>query len=250
MGVLVRELAALYAAFAAGRPSPLPELPVQYADFAVWQRELAARRGARRRSSPTGGGSWPALPPLLELPTDRPRPAVQTLPRRPAVPLRARRRRWPRRSRRSAAREGATLFMALLAAFQALLAALHRRRTTSRSARRSPAATARETEGLIGFFVNTLVLRADLAGDPSFRELLARVRETALGAYAHQDLPFEQLVEELQPEREPRPHAAVPGDVRAPERAAAERLDAAGPRAWPPAGAPSGNGQVRPHARR
>ena len=161
-------------------PSPLPELPVQYADFAVWQRELARGRGAGGASSPTGASSWPALPPLLELPTDRPRPAVQTLPRR-----RGRRlllgRRSTRRSRRSAGGEGATLFMTLLAAFQALLGRYTGPGPTSPSARRSPAATGAEIEGLIGFFVNTLVLRARPGGRARrFRELLGRVRETAL----------------------------------------------------------------------
>ena len=104
--------------------------------------------------------------------------------------------------RRSARQQEATLFMALLAALPGAAAPLQRAGRRAWSARRSPTGTRRELEGLIGFFVNTLVLRADLAGDPTFRELLARVREAALGAYAHQDLPFEQLVEELQPERD------------------------------------------------
>ena len=115
--------------------------------------------------------------------------------------------------RARAGSEGATLFMVLLAAFQAC-SALHRPGATWWSARRSPTATGSEIEGLIGFFVNTLVLRTDLARRPAFRALLARVRETALGAYAHQDLPFEQLVEELRPRAQPRPHAALPGRVR------------------------------------
>ena len=198
MGILVREVAALYAAFAEGRPSPLPELPVQYADFAVWQRswlhgEVLESEIAFWRRQLAG------LPPLLELPTDRPRPAVQSY-RGASRPV-----RLPagltRQVEALARREGATLFMVLLAGFQALLA---RSSGQDDLAVGSPVAGRNrvETEGLIGFFVNTLVLRGDLSGaSPSFRELLGRVRETALAAYLHQDVPFEKLVEELAPER-------------------------------------------------
>jgi amino acid adenylation domain-containing protein len=198
LGVLVREMSALYGAFSHRLPSPLPMLPVQYADFAVWQRRLL--------SGPVLDGllSWwkdqlAGLPPLLELPTDRPRPAVQTfrgatlpvvLPPGTAAAVQA-------LSRRS----GTTPFMTLLAAFLALL---HRSARLDDLAVGSPIANRgrAEIEGLIGFFVNTLVLRADLAGDPPFGELLARVQAVAAGAYAHQDLPFERLVEELEPERQ------------------------------------------------
>ena len=163
MGILVREVAALYAAFAAGRPSPLPELPVQYADFAVWQRswlhgEVLEREIAFWRRQLAG------LPPLLELPTDRPRPAVQSF-RGAARPV-----RLPagltRQVEALGRREGATLFMVLLAAFQALLA---RYSGQDDLAVGSPVAGRNrvEIEGLIGFFVNTLVLRGDLAGEPA-----------------------------------------------------------------------------------
>ena len=247
MGVLVRELAALYAAFRAGGPSPLPELPVQYADYAAWQRERLRGRGAGARSSRTGGSSWRARRALLELPTDRPRPAVQTLPGRAACRSSSR-AELPERLRALGRREGATLFMVLLAAFQALLRRYSGQEdvvvgTPDRRARR-----AAEIEGLIGFFVNTLVLRTDLSGDPTFRELLARVREATLGAYAHQDVPFEQLVEELQPEREPEPHAALPGDVRPAERRRRAALRAAGAGAASRVGAATGHRQVRPDA--
>src|SRR5882724_10345567 len=197
MGILVRELAALYAAFSAGQPSPLPELPVQYADFAVWQRswlvgEVLAREVSFWRAQLAG------LPPLLELPTDRPRPAVQSFrgATRP-VGLPA---ALTRQARSLARREGATLFMVLLAGFETLLARYSGQEDLAVGA---PVAgrTHREIEELIGFFVNTLVLRADLTGAPPFRELLGRVRETALAAHSHQDLPFERLVEELAPER-------------------------------------------------
>ncbi len=196
-GILVREVAALYAAFAEGRPSPLPELPVQYADFAVWQRswlqgEVLEREIAYWKQHLAG------LPPLLELPTDRPRPAVQSYrgamrPARLPAGLTAQMEALARR-------EGATLFMVLLAGFQALLA---RASGQEDLAVGSPIAGRNrvETEGLIGFFVNTLVMRGHLTGHLSFRELLARVRETALAAYVHQDVPFERLVEELAPER-------------------------------------------------
>ncbi len=197
MGILVREVAALYAAFAAGRPSPLPELPVQYADFAVWQRswlrgEVLESEIAWWRDRLAG------LPPLLELPTDRPRPAAQsyrgaTRPVRLPVEL-------VRRAGVLGRREGATLFMVLLATLQALLARYSGQEDLAVG---SPAAGRDrvETEGLIGFFVNTLVLRGDLAGAPTFRELLGRAREAALAAWMHQDVPFEKLVDELAPER-------------------------------------------------
>jgi non-ribosomal peptide synthetase component F len=188
----------LYGAFAAGRPSPLPDLPLQYADFAAWQRAwLSGERLAAQLDY------WRAqlagLEPLA-LPTDHPRPSVQgfrgaTLPIELGAELTEALKALGRR-------EGATLFMVLLAGFQALLG-----RYTGQDdvAVGSPIAnrTRSELEGLIGFFVNSLVLRADLSGDPGFRALLGRVREATLGAYAHQDLPFEKLVEELQPARDP-----------------------------------------------
>jgi amino acid adenylation domain-containing protein len=200
-GVLARELEALYAARIAGRASPLPPLEIQVPDFAVWQRgwlqgEALARQLDYWRQRLAG------IEPL-ELPADRPRPAV----------FRARGGSQPlvlpesvaRAVRDLARREGATPFMVLLAVFQALL-----RRHADPGEERPDAPVGSmianrnraETEGLIGFFVNVLVLRADLSGDPGFRELLRRVREVALGAYAHQDLPFERLVGELQPERD------------------------------------------------
>ncbi|HEX4494252.1 MAG TPA: amino acid adenylation domain-containing protein, partial [Thermoanaerobaculia bacterium] len=197
MGILVREVTALYAAFAQGRPSPLPELPVQYADFAVWQRswlhgEVLEREIDWWRHQLDG------LPPLLELPTDRPRPAVQSF-RGGERPV-----RLPaglvRQAETLSRREGATLFMVMMAAFQALLA---RYSGQDDLAVGIPVAGRNrvELEGLIGFFVNNLVLRGDLAGHPTFRELLGRVRESELAAQAHQDVPFERLVEELSTER-------------------------------------------------
>jgi len=200
LGLLVREIAALYPALAAGRPSPLPPLPalpVQYADYALWQRSwlqgevLAGEIG-------WWAGKLAGLPPLLELPTDRLRPAAQSH-RGASRPVRLP-AALTRQADSMARREGATLFMVLLAAFQALLA---RHSGQDDLAVGTPVAGRNrvETEGLIGFFVNTLVLRGDLAGDPTFRELLGRARETALAAYLHQDVPFEKLVEELAPER-------------------------------------------------
>ncbi|MBI1790828.1 MAG: amino acid adenylation domain-containing protein [Acidobacteria bacterium] len=197
MGVFFRELTALYTAFAMGQSSPLPDLPIQYGDFAVWQRERL--QGEALEAQLAYWKRQLAGVPVLQLPTDRPRPAIQTF-HGAFHPL-----RLPRSliemARTLSHREGTTLFMTLLAAFQALLGRYSGQEDIvvgSPVAGRNRA----ELEGLIGFFVNSLVLRGDLSGDPTFRELLGRVRETALGAYAHQDLPFEMLVEQLRPERD------------------------------------------------
>jgi amino acid adenylation domain-containing protein/non-ribosomal peptide synthase protein (TIGR01720 family) len=196
--VLLQEVSALYDAFTHDRPSPLPELPLQYADFAHWQR--AWLQGAVLEKQL---GYWQqqlrGAPPLLPLPTDRPRPPVQTfngayhtfvLPPQLSLSIRA-----------LCQREGVTPFMLLLAAFQTLL---HRYTHSDDVSVGTPIANRNraEIEGLIGFFVNTLVLRTDLSGEPSFREVLRRVREVSLGAYAHQDVPFEMIVEALQPKRD------------------------------------------------
>ncbi|MGK4003930.1 amino acid adenylation domain-containing protein [Sorangium sp. So ce1036] len=198
MNVLVREVAELYAADAEGRAAALPALPIQYADYASWQRAWLAGAALdqhlahfRQRLS--------AEPPVLRLPTDRPRPAARTyrgarhnfaLPRELSAALGA-----------LARGQGVTAFMLLLAAFQALIA---RRSGQTDFCVGTPIAgrTRVELEDLIGLFVNTLVLRADLAGDPRFTDLLARTREEVLAAQAHQDLPFEQLVKALRPARD------------------------------------------------
>ncbi|RYZ42467.1 MAG: non-ribosomal peptide synthetase [Myxococcaceae bacterium] len=197
MGLLVHELTELYEAFSQGQSSRLPALPLQPADHAVWQREwlqgevLAAQLGYWKQR-------LDGAPRLLELPTDHPRPAVQSL--EGAFAPFALGRELSQAVHALGRREGVTPFMVLLAAFQAVLA---RHSGQEDVCVGSPIAgrTRAETEGLIGFFVNTLVLRTRLDGQPSFRELLARVREVTLGAYAHQDVPFEKLVEELRPER-------------------------------------------------
>jgi non-ribosomal peptide synthetase component F len=190
-------LSALYTAYSQGQLSPLPELPIQYADYAIWQREWLQGEMLQQQLSiwkKKLGGELP----FLKLPTDRPRPRVQTY----------------RGARESivlppvlvdsltllGSKERVTLYMTLLAAFKALL-----HRTTGLEDILVGSATAGrnriETESLIGFFANTLVLRTSLEGNPTFRELLGRVRQTCLDAWANQDLPFEKLVEELQPER-------------------------------------------------
>jgi amino acid adenylation domain-containing protein len=197
MGVLFRELSALYAAYLAGRESPLSELPVQYADYAVWQRGQLAGEVLDRQLA-YWKGRLASAPELLELPTDHPRPPVQTY-RGASVPVEL----SPELLERLQAlgrSEGATLYMVLLGAFQVLLSKYAGSEDVVVG---SPIAgrTRGEVEALIGFFLNTLVLRTDLSGDPSFRETLRRVREATLGAYAHQEVPFERLVAELQPER-------------------------------------------------
>ena len=197
IGVLLRELSVLYAAYREGRESPLPELPAQYADYALWQREQLRGPGLERRLA-----YWRerlrGAPALVELPADHPRPPVPSL-RGAAVETRV---SAPvvDRLRALAAEEGATLYMVLLAAFQVLVG---RYAATDDVVVASPIAgrTRSEVEGLIGFFVNTLVLRTDLAGAPTFREVVRRVREVTLGAFEHQDVPFEKVVADLQPER-------------------------------------------------
>jgi amino acid adenylation domain-containing protein len=197
MGVLSRELGVLYEGFAGDGEVMLPDLPVQYADFAVWQRGwLAGERLAEQV------GFWREVLeglPALALPTDRPRPAVQAhrgsgfgfvVPESVVTVL-------GRLSRES----GATLFMVLLAAFVVVLGRWCGQDDVVVGAPIAGRNRA-ELEGLIGFFVNTLVLRVDLSGDPSFADLVGRVREVALGAYAHADVPFEKLVEELVPQRD------------------------------------------------
>ncbi|HEX3251988.1 MAG TPA: condensation domain-containing protein, partial [Pyrinomonadaceae bacterium] len=195
--VLLREVAQHYEAFAAGELPKLAELPVQYADYAHWQREwlqgdVLAQQVSYWRQQLKGVAT-------LELPTDRPRPPVQTFKgKHQSFSL-------PEELRRSLSdlsrRENVTLFMTLLAAFQTML---YRYTAQEDIAVGTPIAnrSRSEIEDLIGFFLNTLVMRTDFSGDPRFVELLQRVRETALAAYAHQDVPFEKLVEELQPERD------------------------------------------------
>ncbi len=195
--ILLREVIPLYQAFRADQPSPLEELAVQYADYAYWQREWLQGESLAKLLA-----YWkPRLegaPALLELPADHPRPAVQSS-------------RGDRHTfaigpelthalKKLSRREGATIFMTLLAAFQTLLSRYTGVEDIVVGADVNNR-TRLETEGLIGFFINMLVLRTDLSGNPTFKELLGRVRQTALGAYAHQEMPLEKLVEELQPER-------------------------------------------------
>ncbi|WP_261991503.1 non-ribosomal peptide synthetase [Streptomyces sp. OR43] len=195
--ILRRELLALYEAFRAGESNPLPSLAFQYADVVAWQRQwltgdvLDGQLDYWRRTL--------AAVPTLDLPTDRPRPAVRSTAgavSRFAVPAET-----VRALRVLSRAHGTTMFMTLLAAFDVLMG---RYAGTDDIAVGTPVANRNraETENLIGVFVNTLVMRTDLSGDPTFAELLGRVRETALGAYAHQDLPFEQLVDDLVTERD------------------------------------------------
>jgi len=197
MGLLLQEVTALYEAFVSGRPSPLVSLPIQYADFAVWQREWLQGEALDEQLD-----YWKRqladAPQLLELPSDRPRPAVQSY-RGARVPVSVS-KAVTAELKAFSQREGATLFMTLLAAFQTLL---FRYSGQTDIVVGTPVANRDhlQLEGLIGFFVNTLVLRTSLSGEPSFRQLLKRVREVTLGAYTHSDAPFETLVEMLQPAR-------------------------------------------------
>jgi amino acid adenylation domain-containing protein/non-ribosomal peptide synthase protein (TIGR01720 family) len=196
--VLFGEFAALYDAFSMGRPSPLPELPIQYADFAHWQRRWLQGEVLQRQLD-----FWKRelgnSPDALNLPTDLPRPSVQTF--RGATESFELPDELSRALRRLGQQEGATPFMTLIAAFQTLLyrySGMEQINVGTPIANRNRS----QVEGLVGFFINTLVMRGEFKGAPSFRELLGRVRESALGAYAHQDLPFEMLVDALQPNRD------------------------------------------------
>ena len=197
VGVLIKEVGALYAAYAAKQESPLEELPIQYADFALWQRdylqgEVLEQQLAYWREQLSDA------PTLIYLPTDHERPAARTF--RGGVELLALDQELSGKLRELSQRESVTLFMLLLAVFKLLLMKYSGQQDIvigADVANRNRA----ETENLIGFFVNMLVLRTDLSGNPTFTELLHRVREVCLDGYAHQDLPFEKLVEELQPER-------------------------------------------------
>ena len=196
-GVLYRELSLLYKSFSSEKASPLPELPVQYADFAVWQRqrmngENLVNQLAYWRDQLAGATHF------LELPTDHPRPATQafkgaryswTLPLSLVAAL-----------KKLSQKEGVTLFMLLLSGFKVLLYRYTGQVDVSVGTAIANR-TQSEIENLIGFFANTLVLRTELSGNPPFRTILDRVRTVCLGAYAHQDMPFEKLVEEIQPER-------------------------------------------------
>ena len=197
LGILIKELTALYQAYLAGDEAPLPELEIQYADFAIWQRTYLAGEVLEREIEYWKKQLKDAA--VLELPADR--------RRSPAPSYRGGLERinvgalLSEGLRRLSQREGATFFMTLLAAFKVVLMKYSGQEDLSIGtaiANRNR----KEVEGLIGFFVNTLVMRTDISGNPSFRELVKRERETALGAYAHQDLPFEKLVEELNPQRE------------------------------------------------
>ncbi len=197
MSVFLRELAAHYEAFSTGQPVPLPDLPVQYVDFTVWQREwlhgevLEAQIAYWKKQ-------LQGAPEVLELPTDRPRPPIPT--RRGSIYRFTLSKHLTDALRALSRQEGVTLYMTLLAAFNTLL---HRYTGQDDMVIGSPVAGRRlvEFEALIGLFINTLALRADLSDDPTFRQLLARVREVSLEAQAHQDVPFEHLVQALQPER-------------------------------------------------
>ena len=196
--VLVREVTTLYTAFAAGRPSPLPPLPIQYADFASWQRQWLSGDVLEKELE-----YWKATLKgdlaVLALPTDHLRPAVQTF--NGASISRPLPSELVRAINELSRKEGVTLFMALFAAWYLLL---HRYTGQNDFLVGSPIAnrTRQEVEDLIGFFVNTLVLRADLSHDPTVKEFLERVRTMCLDAYSHQDVPFEKLVEVLQPARD------------------------------------------------
>jgi hypothetical protein len=195
--VFMQEFAAIYEAYSAGHPSPLPELTVQYADYSCWQREfltgsLLEGELAFWRKQLQGA------PPVLQLPADRPRPEKQSFSGRHATFYLA--NEVKQEAEALAAKESVTLFMLLISVFQTLLGryAGEEQIVVGTDVANRPTV---ETERMIGFFINLLPVRTDLSGDPTFRELLSRVRNTLLASYSHQQVPFEKLVEELRPQR-------------------------------------------------
>jgi amino acid adenylation domain-containing protein len=198
MGILLREVSTLYQAYSSGAPSSLPEMPLQYADFAIWQRSLSEDAGLEEDLA-----YWRRqlrdAPEPLDLPIDYPRPVVQTFHGARQTVLLS--RSLTDELKTLSRREGCTLFITLLASLQTLL---FRYTGQTDIVVGSPIAgrNRAEIEDLLGFFINILALRTDLSGDPSFREVLRRTREAALGAYAHQNLPFERLLQELQHHRD------------------------------------------------
>ena len=197
-GVIQNELFTLYEAFCAGRSSPLAELPIQYADYCWWQRDFLQGEALQQQLE-YWRKNMQGAPAALDLPTDRPRLAVQGVQGGFLTSI------WPAEFSSAlkafSRREGVTLFMTLLSAFEVLLARYSGQRDLAIG---TPIAgrTRVETEPLVGLFLNTLPLRANLSGDPTVRQVLQGARETSLQAYANQDVPFEKLVEELQPERD------------------------------------------------
>ena len=206
--VFAQEFSAIYSAALQNQPSPLPELPIQYADFAVWQSNYLQDQTLEAQL-----GYWKEKLqelPQLQLPKDHPRPPVQTF-NGAGIPINIP-AALTSKVKQLSQKQGVTLFITLLAVFKILL---YRYSGQEQIAVGSPIANRNrsEIEGLIGFFVNSLVMYTDLGGEPSFIEVLNRVRQTALEAYAHQDLPFEKLVEGLQPERFPLATPLVSGSV-------------------------------------
>ncbi|MBZ5490381.1 MAG: non-ribosomal peptide synthase/polyketide synthase [Acidobacteriia bacterium] len=197
LGILVREVSVLYKAFSAGEPSPLAELPIQYADYSAWQRQWISGDVLEQQLN-----YWKqqlAGVPVLDLPTDFARPLIQS--QRGGIVRFKVSLELTVKLKEICLQHGTTLYMTLLAAFQTLMSRYSRQHDittgTAIAGRRRT-----ETESLIGFFVNTLVLRTDLSGAPAFAALLQQVKQTTLEAYAHQDVPFEKLVEVLSPDRD------------------------------------------------
>ena len=196
-GIMIKELSQLYQAYVKGEESPLAELEVQYGDYAVWQREWLQGEVLEEQLKYWRKQLGEMEP--LDLPTDHPRPAVMN--QRGAAKTFAIEKQLSEQLKELSQREGVTLFMVLLAGLQVMLSKYTGQQDIAVGtvvANRNRV----EVEGLIGFFVNTLVLRTEVGGNPSLKEVLRRVREVTLGAYQNQDVPFEKLVEELQPERD------------------------------------------------